>query len=563
MRSVSEVVRHVAPTRHVCRCFCALIAAGCLFPFQASAQLNFMPQSSPPATYPVQQAMAQAPLGNNDLPRPAQDLAAQERALIADVLEPQLTLSLQPNRSKLIRTRRPVVRVSVVDDKVVQVTQFGPNEIEIIGLDAGETNLTLWFQDGVQAGAGDVLRYLVKVSHDTAIEDRRKSEYHDLEGMLNELFPNSSIELVVVADKLIIRGQARDAEEAAEILAVVRGRAASQNQFLQMPTITQGQAANPYPGTSALPPTNVVNMMRVPGEQQVLLKVRIAEISRNALRELGVDFTVTKNSFSLSSTFGGAGNISAILDNKDVTLLIQALATNSYSKLLAEPNLVTLSGRTASFIAGGQFAVPTTVGVSGVQAATTFFQGFGTQLLFTPTVLDKDLIRLQVAPTFSQLNSSHSVNGIPGLDTRSVRTTVDMREGQWLAIAGLVQDEQQGKKTRVPFLGDIPVLGTVFANENVERDETELLILVSPQLVHPMEPEQAPPFLPGMDTTDPSQCDFYLLGNIEGDPNCQHRSTVWPNYRNALHKARHEAKTDAQYRKNEGYYINTAHGYSE
>jgi pilus assembly protein CpaC len=272
---------------------------------------------------------------------------------------------------------------------------------------------------------------------------------------------------------------------------------------------------------------------------------------------------VAKDNFLLSSTFGGGGNISALLDNKDVNLLIQALATNTYSKLLAEPNLVTLSGQTASFIAGGQFPVPTTVGVSGVQAATTFFQGFGTQLLFTPTVLDKDKIRLQVAPTFSELNTGNSVNGIPGLNTRSVRTTVDMREGQWLAIAGLVQDQQEGKKTRVPFLGDVPVVGQLFANSNVERDETELLILVSPQLVHPMEPEQAPALLPGMDTTDPSQCDFYLLGRIEGDPNCQHRSTVWQKYQNALHKARREAKTDTQYRKNEGYYINTPHGYSE
>jgi pilus assembly protein CpaC len=560
MRSFCEVVRQFAPTRRWC---CALLAVGCIFPVQASGQLNFLPQSSSTQAYPVQQAAAQPPAGMNDMPRPAQDLAAQERELIADVLEPQLTLSLKPNRSKLIRTRRPVVRMSVVDDKVVQVTQFGPNEIEIIGLEAGETNMTLWFRDGAQAGAGDVLRYLVKVSHDTAVDERRKLEYHELEGMLNELFPNSSIELIVVADKLIIRGQARDAEEATEILAVVRGRASSQNQFLQMPTITQGLAATPFPGTTSLPPSNVVSMMRVPGEQQVLLKVRIAEISRTALRELGVNFSVAKNNFSISSTFGGAGNISAILDNKDVNLLIQALATNSYSKLLAEPNLVTLSGQTASFIAGGQFAVPTTVGVSGVQAATTFFQGFGTQLLFTPTVLDKDKIRLQVAPTFSQLNTSNSVNGIPGLDTRSVRTTVDMREGQWLAIAGLVQDEQQGKKVRVPFLGDTPVVGTLFASKSVERDETELLILVSPQLVHPMEPEQAPAFLPGMSTTDPSQCDFYLLGNIEGDPDCQHRSTVWQNYQNALHKARREAKTDVQYRKNEGYYINTAHGYSE
>jgi len=502
---------------------------------------------------------------NESLPPPSAELRAQERALISEVLEPQLALDLQPNRSKLLRFRRPIVRISIVDEKTVQVTQFGPDEIEIIGLEPGETSLTFWFKDGPQAGSNDVLRYLVRVSANTATDERRRLEYSELEKMLNELFPNSSIELVVVADKVVIRGQARDAEEAAQIMSIVRSRAAAPNQGGIAPSVSQGAAATVFPGGGgqSLPVSNVISMIRVPGEQQVLLKVRIAEISRSALRQLGVNFSVAKDNFLISSTFGSGGNISALLDNRDVNLLIQALSTDSYSKLLAEPNLVTLSGQTASFIAGGQFPVPTAVGVAGVQAATTFFQGFGTQLLFTPTVLDKDKIRLQVAPTFSELNTGNSVNGIPGLNTRSVRTTVDMREGQWLAIAGLVQDQQQGKKAMIPFLGNIPVAGDLFSNKNVQRDETELLILVSPQLVHPMEPDQAPLFLPGMEVTEPNQCDFFLMGNIEGDPNCQFRGTVWPQQVAALRRARTAAKKEAAYRQNEAHYIKTAHGYSK
>src|SRR4029079_284863 len=202
------------------------------------------------------------------------------------------------------------------------------------------------------------------------------------------------------------------------------------------------------------------------------------------------------------------GNVVTLLSGGDVSLLLQAVSSNSYSKVLAEPNLVPLSGRTASFIAGGQFAVPTAVGIGGVQAATTFFQGFGTQLIFTPSVIDKDRIRLSVAPTVSSLNQSNAVNGIPGLNTRSTYTTVEIREGQWLAIAGLIQDAQTGSNARLPILGEIPVLNLLFSNKSIKRDETELIILVGPELVHPMEGEQVPLLLPGMEVTEPTNLNF-------------------------------------------------------
>ena len=145
---------------------------------------------------------------------------------------------------------------------------------------------------------------------------------------------------------------------------------------------------------------------------------------------------------------GALGSVSAVLDTEDVKLALQALNQNSYAKILAEPNLVTLSGQPAYFIAGGEFAVPVVVGVEGAAAATANFRGFGTQLAFTPTVLDKDRIRLQVAPVVQQLNAGehrgrHSRPGHPG----RVNTTVDLREGQWLAIAGLIQDQQEGSKS--------------------------------------------------------------------------------------------------------------------
>ena len=199
---------------------------------------------------------------------------------------------------------------------------------------------------------------------------------------------------------------------------------------------------------------------------------------------------------------------------------------NGYGKILAEPTLVTISGRPARFLAGGEFAVPTAVGVGGINSTSTTFRGFGTELSFTPVVIDKDLIRLEVSPSFSSLNSAASVNGIPGLNRRMVDTTVDLREGQWLAIAGLIQDQQSGNRSKLPFLGNLPLVGGLFGRQDTSREETELVVLVSPQLIHPMEADEVPLNLPGMEVTDPTDNDFYRRHMIEGFDQSHHRSTV-------------------------------------
>lgn len=489
---------------------------------------------------------------------------------------------LEQNRSKLVRTRRPLSRVSIVEEGVLQITQYGPNEVELVGTAIGETNLTLWFADAA-GQPSEVLRYLVRVRPNPDGSNGSRFAAEDLQTMINELFPDSQIELLVVGDKLVLRGQARDSEEATRILTILRGRLEISGKPAPAPDLSSlplgllplnsdptsgGPDVNLGPSTTVSPGNNtnnpnLINLLRVPGEQQVLLKVRVAEISRTALRQIGVDFTVAKNNFFISNSLGGGGNIRVLLDNNDVTLLIRALESNSYAKVLAEPNLVAISGQAARFIAGGQFAVPTTVGVGGVGAATTFFQGFGTQLLFTPTVIDKDRIRLRVAPTLSSLNTANSVGGIPGLNTRSVFTTVDMREGQWLAIAGLLQDQQSGNQSRVPLIGSIPLVGNVFRSSQVTREETELLILVSPQLIHPLDYEQLPPSLPGMDVTEPSPLDFYAVGMIEGQPGAEHRSTVWPKQKDVIRRTLSQAKKDNRYGSNEKYYVTTPQGFSE
>jgi pilus assembly protein CpaC len=501
---------------------------------------------------------------------------AKVRDLIERIFDLDAPLKIDPRQSKLIRTRRPVSRFSVTDPSILEVVQFGPTEFELIGGQTGETTLTLWFA----GDDGEVLRYYVRVERTEQIAQDVQTEYGRLQARINEMFPNSMIQLIPIADKLIIRGQARDAEEAAQILAVIRGQGIDQTGAQLGPgygyyggyygggsIISAGVAARPSPDATDLPALNLISLLDVPGERQVMLKVRVAELSRTALRQMGSTLLVNEGDFSFLSALGITGAASAVLNTDEVLLALQALSSNAYSKILAEPNLVTLSGQPAYFIAGGEFAVPTVVGVEGVAAATTNFRGFGTQLAFTPTILDKDRIRLRVAPSFSTLNQDNAVNGIPGLNSRAVITTVDLREGQWLAIAGLIQDQQAGSKTRVPLAGDIPILDTIFSRKEIKREETELIVLVSPELVHPLEPEQMPLMLPGMEVTEPGDWQFFLFGRWEGNPRCDHRSTVIPNYRRDVWYAKHDAirdvKLQRKFQDSEANFVVGPHGFSD
>ncbi len=441
-------------------------------------------------------------------------------------------------RSKLLRTKVDIYRVSVVEPSICDVVQYTPREISIVGKSQGATDVTFWFADERH----EPLTFLVRVVPDPEVQERREEQYAILEDVLAELFPESKVKLIPVADKLIVRGQARCAEEAAQIMTVIRGQAVYPGRGAGYGHphgggygLVQGQAADPLGQEDGLglPASNVINMLHIPGVQQVALKVKVAELNRTAAREFGVDmdmrFVWNEGAIAIRSLLslvqGNSGVISGTFDNERINFGIHYLEQHGVVRLLSEPTLVTLSGRPATFLAGGEFAVPTTVGVSGAAAVTTDFRAFGAIVTFLPVVLDKDLIRLEVAPEFSQLNEDNSVNGTPGLDTRAVTTTVEMREGQTLAIAGLLDDTMTGNNT-----GDIPIVARIFGRREMTRNETELLILVTPELVHPMEPEAVPP-LPGFDVTEPTNCEFFLQGRIEGRPTHEYRSTVWPRLR--------------------------------
>ncbi|MCD0462710.1 type II and III secretion system protein family protein [Roseiconus lacunae] len=476
------------------------------------------------------QVLADRPTADKTGPleNPSSISIAKENSLIEEIYEPEMLLRVEPSQSKIIRTKVPVRRTAITDPEILDIHLFDDDEIEIIGKQVGETTITFWFD--VPNKGTQVLRYYVEVDDAEQEQRRREARYKSLQSRINELFPNSQVFLFPIDDKVIVRGQARDAKEAAEIMRLLGDDPYDRDRFGRADDLgVVDRNRDPYDDDfDDLDSNRFINLLRVPGEQQVMLKVRVAELVRNSSRGAGTNFTSLIKSLDLRSTISGASNLSVILDDGDVEFFLSAIATHGYGKILAEPTLVTISGKPARFLAGGEFAVPTTVGVGGVGAATTTFRGFGTELNFTPTVTDKDLVRLEVSPSFSTLNSDATVGGIPGLNLRSVETTVDLREGQWLAIAGLIQEEQGGQRTRVPYVGDLPLLGHLFSTRQTSRFETELIVLVSPELVHPLESEEVPLFLPGMHVSDPTDNDFFLRQLIEGYQGFDHRSTVWP-----------------------------------
>ncbi|HUE71672.1 MAG TPA: pilus assembly protein N-terminal domain-containing protein [Pirellulaceae bacterium] len=448
------------------------------------------------------------------------------------------SLAVQVRRSLLLRTQTDVFRTAVVDDSVCEIVQFTPRELSIIGRSLGSTHITFWFDDPNMLP----ITYEVDVLPDAKQVKIEEEQYQLLEDVLNEMFPDSKIHLTLAANKLIVRGQAKDSEEAFQIMTIIRGqgntRAGLNNPWNA--GINEGQAAQPLAdtatGAARRAQYQIVNMLRVPGVQQVALRVKIAELNRSAARNFGIDFKGTININdssriilnSLSSV--GSGETPPILfnvDGDDISIGLNALQQHGVVKLLSEPTLVTMSGRPATFLAGGEFAVPTVVGSAGLNAVTTDFRAFGAIISFLPTVVDKDRIRLEVAPEFSEINNNLSTGGastgsIPSLNVRAATTTVEMREGQTLAIAGLLQDSMTANNA-----GDLPFLQRIIGRRGVTRNENELIILVTPELVHPMEPEEVPP-LPGFDVTEPTNTQFYLHGDLEGNPTMDYRSTVWP-----------------------------------
>jgi len=281
----------------------------------------------------------------------------------------------------------------------------------------------------------------------------------------------------------------------------------------------------------------VLNNITVGGVQQVKLHVKVMEVSRTKLRTMGFDFATTNGSdFLVSSISGlisaadasvgipvGAGDsvrFGIVDGNNKFFGFLEALRKDNLMKILAEPTVVTISGRAATFKVGGEIPilVPQSLGTVSIE-----YKNYGTQVDVVPIVLGNGRIRLEVRPRVSELDDTRGVviNNIivPGIRIREVDTGVEMRSGQTMALGGLVQNRVEAETKGLPYLSDLPYVGAPFRRVSEEINEIELLIMVTPELVSPMEAYEVPPCGPGMNTASPRDCDLYWRGHIEV-PSC-------------------------------------------
>lgn len=373
---------------------------------------------------------------------------------------------LHPGEGQTIRLDRPSATVFLADPDIADVQVAAADTIFIFGKTTGRTTLFALDRQGES-----VLSARVAVLPDL----------RDLEDVLEAEIGVRTIRVSVNRSGIILTGAVPTPEA----------------------SLAARTLAEQFAGEGAV----VINRLKISGKTQVDLRVQIAEVSRNVTRDLGFNWNaigdVGETMIGLASggvvdglrSLGG-GSLSAVgsgrIGSVNVEGVVDALARNGVIKLLAKPNLTARSGETADFRVGGEFPVPVSNGTGGV---TTEFRQFGVSLSFTPTVISEDLITIQVSPSVSELSQAGSVSidgfSIPGTSTRQVSTTVDLASGQSFAIAGLIRNNYQTSVQKVPGLGDIPVLGSLFRSTNFLRDETELIIIVTPYIVQPAAGPQA------------------------------------------------------------------------
>jgi pilus assembly protein CpaC len=418
-----------------------------------------------------------------------------------------LVIPINGTQRVQMSTRRRIARADNPRESVARVQPVAgdPTSVLVTGLDAGVTHLTLTDEAGTQEGLDVVVQFDV--------------EY--LRSLLTRAVPTAALQPIPGSNNtIILTGTVAHAEDVEVIMRT---------------------AASVVGG-----PERVVNAMRVGGVQQVQLDVIVARVSRSELRRMSFDWFNLGQHHAIASTPGGgffipstgitgplgapvitngvapvngvAPNIFLGFFNDEQAFfgLLQALKDENLAKIKAEPRLVSLSGRPASFLDGGEQAVPVPAGLGqiGVQ-----FEEFGTRLNFLPIVLGNGKIHLEVEPEISDLNPAFgtSISGVivPGRTTQRVHTTVEIEDGQTLVIGGLIQHDVVGTTTKTPILGEVPFLGAAFSRKSYNEVEFEMVVMVTPHLVDPMACDQLPKVLPGQETRSPDDFELFLEGILE------------------------------------------------
>ncbi|MBN9587532.1 MAG: hypothetical protein BGN85_05645 [Alphaproteobacteria bacterium 64-11] len=363
------------------------------------------------------------------------------------------------NKSRLLHLDRSYREISVGSKDVADAVPLSRNLIYVLGRKYGTTNLTIRGDGGTVLAVVDVV-----VTYDVS----------DLRQRLQELVPDEHVAVTPAGDSIVLSGQVSSGDHLHQIMTIA-------DHFA---------------------PGKITNMLSVGGSQQVLLEMRFAEVERSALKDLGINTNLAYNDnrgSSVSSIMGTAaaaggtfGAISGIFNSGQYNLsaTLNALEKKGVVRTLAEPNLVALSGDTASFLAGGEFPIPVVQSINGAAPTVTIqYKDFGVGLGFTPTITGTDYINLVMNSEVSSLDNTAAIsaNGftVPGLKVRRAKTTVELRDGQSFAIAGLLKNDFSNGISQYPWLGNIPILGTLFRSSNYQNDQTDLVVIITAHLVQP------------------------------------------------------------------------------
>jgi len=433
-------------------------------------------------------------------------------ATVTDVRENAQRVKVPKNRGVVVETSLPIARVDVAGADVVRVEAPTATQLLIQGQEYGVTQVVVWTEQGQ--------RHVFEVTVELDLEL--------LNTTIKDMDPQSDARAISIMGNVLLVGMVSSAEVAEQI------RKVSELYISRLASNAQVQ-----------------NQLRIAGEQQVLLKVIVAEVSRSAIRDLGINGFLAGEDFrdgflvnqinainpidikprtdidiqgripfiTGDNFLSPASTLSIGFPDLQMQLFIRAMADNTLLRVLAEPTLMAASGETASFLSGGEFPVPVPQAGAAAGAITVEYKEFGVNLYFTPLVLPHQRIRLHVRPEVSVRDEANGIvtssGFVPALSTRRVETTVEVGSGATLAIAGLLQENVRGIVSRVPGIGDLPVLGALFRSVNYQRSRSELVILVTPEIAADMRPNQVADY-PGRQLTDPTDLEIFLHGMIEG-----------------------------------------------
>ncbi|SHG50495.1 type II and III secretion system protein family protein [Massilia sp. CF038] len=434
-------------------------------------------------------------------------------------------MTLIDGKSTLVRLPYQAARMSVGDPRVADVILLNKNEVYMVGKSVGTTNLILWNKNN------DATIIDLSVVMDTA----------PLRARLDELLPaEKDVHISTAADTIILSGVVADAATAEQIVSVATAfvlRAARSSQQAAAPsaTVPGANAATQSQGGAGMQASTqtgprVINMLGVAAPQQVMLEVKVAEVSKTLVDQLGASIGGQKTNGSwtysiLTNLLGGVPALGEAAKANGNFLTIDAQKRDGLVKVLAEPNIMAISGQEASFLAGGKIFIPVSITNSGGTPEIRLEEKeFGIAVRFTPTVLEGGRINLRVAPEVSDLNkdgvgiSAGGVSGtaiLPSFTTRRATTTVQLYDGQSFAIGGLIKNNVTTNVKAFPLLGEIPVLGALFRSSDFQTDRTELVFVITPHLVKPLAPGYK---LPTDGYIAPSRGEFFLQGKHEGTP---------------------------------------------